>query len=192
MMDSMSRMGDLAEGLGPSASLPEASELSEEQQIAMEQRQKELLQTFRDSADEMHKVQRQLTELLLVGDAVARGEMPEEEHARHFAELKKRISLLRLDAQGNPNDGADQNLNDGQGTRVEGNRNPANSAVTDSGRSGQEAPATGGGESVTMALGDYTDFLSKPQSLEALDKEVSKANAMLNGLIQMLDAMREE
>ena len=192
MMDSTVRLADLAEGLGPSASLPEASDLSEEQQVAMEQQQKELLQTFRDSADEMGKAQRQLTELLLVGDAVARGEMAEEEHARHFEELKKRISVLRLDAQGNPNDGADQNPNDGQGTRVEVDRNPADSAVTDSGRSGQEAPATGGGESVGLALGDYTDLLSKPQDLEALDKEVSKANSMLNGLTQMLEAMSEE
>lgn len=192
MMDSTVRLTDLADSSDSLASLSESGSLNEEQRVAMEQQQKELLQTLRDSADEMGKAQRQLTELLLVGDAVARGEMAEEEHARHFEELKKRIPVLRLDAQGNPNDGADQNSNDGQGIRVEVDRNPADSAVTDSARLGQEAPATGGGESEGAAVGDYAALLSQPQSLEAFEKEVSKANSVLNGVIQMMEAMSEE
>ena len=75
---------------------------------------------------------------------------------------------------------------------LEENRDSVDSAVADSGRSGQEVPATVDNGSTTISLKGYTGVLSTPQSLEAYDKELSKGNTVLNGVNQILESIGEE
>jgi|GEM_PF-3574417 len=181
MSDNDSR--ETLQGMYDTLSLRE-EQRSEMDQLLAKQRER-MMQSLRDAPSELRANRKQLMELLLAGDAVTRGELSADEHAVLLARTSEHLAFL-----------ADES--DDEIASVFGDEEALRGILDDEqmGLLGQvRERLEKEGEEVSSDDSDpgmNLGSLSEPKNLEELDNEVFKAKSVVDGLMQMFDALSEE